>query len=87
MYEWHDLVGNLGVFFILATYLLLQLDRLSSRTAAFSLANALGAGLILVSLSVEFNLSAFVIEAFWLVISLAGLARRAWSAGDVPGAP
>jgi hypothetical protein len=35
----------------------------------------MGAGLILYSLSVEFNFSAFVIEAFWLLISCVGMAK------------
>ena len=35
----------------------------------------LGAGLILVSLARDFNLSAFLIELVWLLISLYGLAR------------
>jgi hypothetical protein len=35
----------------------------------------LGASLILYSLTVDFNLSAFLIEAFWLLISCLGMAR------------
>jgi hypothetical protein len=37
--------------------------------------NGLGASLILVSLTFEFNLSAFFIEVFWLVISTHGIVR------------
>ena len=37
--------------------------------------NAAGALLIIVSLIFDFNLSAFVIEVFWLLISLLGLWR------------
>jgi hypothetical protein len=73
---WYDLAGSFGVGLIIAAFLLLQLERLSSNSLAYLLANALGAGLILVSLFFEFNLSAFLMEAFWLVISLLGLARR-----------
>jgi hypothetical protein len=39
---------------------------------AYSLANALGAVLILVSLYFDFNLSAVIIELFWAAISLMG---------------
>jgi hypothetical protein len=35
----------------------------------------LGASLILYSLTVDFNLSAFLIEAFWLLISCFGMAK------------
>ena len=31
-YEFHDLLGNLGVFFILATYLLLQLEKIEANS-------------------------------------------------------
>ena len=72
-YSWHDVVGNLGVVFIIVTYLLLQLGRLSSRQLSYSLLNALGAALVVVSLLFEFNLSAFIIELFWLAISLLGM--------------
>ena len=74
-YELHDLIGNVGVALILGSYLLVQLRRLDATGAPYLLANGLGAGLILVSLARDFNLSAFVIEVVWLLISLYGLAR------------
>ena len=74
-YSWHDLVGNLGVATIVGSYLLMQLDRLDARGLAFSVANGVGAALVLLSLTVQFNLSAFLMEAFWLLISLLGVAR------------
>ena len=82
-YAWFDLVGNVGVFLILLTYLLLHMDKINSRSMAYSLLNALGALLIMISLFFKFNLSAFVIEFFWLLISLAGLARIKRGAPDV----
>jgi len=75
-YEAHDLLGNLGVLFILATYLLLQLEKIDVSSLAYSALNAAGAGLILYSLVFEFNLSAFLIESAWLAISLYGLVRQ-----------
>lgn len=74
-YGWHDLIGNVGVAVIILTYLGLQLGRIESRSLGYSVANAVGAALVLVSLFVEFNLSAFIIEAFWVAISLFGVAR------------
>jgi hypothetical protein len=82
-YHWHDLVGNVGVVCILGTYLLLQLGRMSPKALSFSLINGLGAVLILVSLSVDFNLSSFIIEIVWLVISAVGVWRSLKS--GVPG--
>jgi hypothetical protein len=75
-YQWHDLVGNAGVIAILATYALVQLDRLEVRDFSYSALNALGAALILVSLAFDFNLSSFVIEIVWLVISVYAIVRR-----------
>lgn len=74
-YEWYDVVGNIGVFLILTTYLLLQLDKIDNQTIKYSLLNAIGAGAILFSLVFKFNLSAFIIEFFWLLISLVGIFR------------
>lgn len=57
-------------------YLSLQTDKISSNSLIYSLLNALGALLILISLYFQFNLSAFIIEFFWLVISLYGLYKN-----------
>ena len=70
-----DLVGNIGVVVLMIAYLMLQLNRLSSSGLAYSLLNAIGASLIVVSLLVNFNLSAFVMEVFWVLISLVGIYR------------
>jgi hypothetical protein len=68
-----DAIGMFGVAMILSTYTLLQLDRINVKKIRYSLFNAVGAGLILVSLTVDFNLSAFVIESCWLLISIGGI--------------
>ena len=75
MPQWHDVVGVLGVALILGAYLLLQLNRLPATSLRFSLANGLGSALIIVSLVQDFNFSAFLIEVFWLAISLVGVVR------------
>ena len=75
-YGWHDLVGNIGVAVIILSYLALQLERLDSRSILYSMLNGIGAVLVIISLLVEFNLSAFVIEAFWVIISIYGIAHR-----------
>ena len=70
-----DLVGIAGVVLLMVAYLLLQLNRLQSTGLTYSLLNAVGASLIIVSLLVNFNLSAFLIEVFWVLISLIGIFR------------
>ena len=69
------MLGIIGVVLILVTYMLLQLEKLSATSFLYSATNGLGASLILVSLIYEFNLSAFIIEAFWLLISTFGIVR------------
>jgi hypothetical protein len=73
--SWFDLVGFTGVVLIVVAYLLLQLNKLPSSAPAYSLLNALGALLVIVSLLFDFNLAAFLMEAFWFLISLFGLLR------------
>jgi hypothetical protein len=82
-YAWYDLVGMLGVAVIIGTYLLLQLERLSGTGLTYALLNAAGASMVLVSLAYEFNLSAVVVEAFWVLISLLGVAKHLarWAKG------
>jgi len=74
-YQWHDLVGNLGVGVILVCYFMAQSGRMTMATPTYSLLNGLSALLILVSLFYNFNLSSFVIEIAWLAISAYGLVR------------
>jgi hypothetical protein len=69
-----DFVGNIGVVILMIAYLMLQLNKLSNGLLYSSL-NAIGAGLIVISLLVNFNLSAFLMEVFWVLISFVGIYR------------
>jgi len=70
-----DLAGFIGVLLIVIAYLLLQLDKLASSALSFSLLNAAGSLLIMLSLIFKFNVSAFLVEVFWFLISLIGLSK------------
>jgi hypothetical protein len=70
-----DLAGFIGVLLIVVAYLLLQLDKLRRSSLSFSVLNAAGSLLIIVSLLFKFNMSAFLIEVFWFLISLLGLTK------------
>jgi hypothetical protein len=74
-YALHDLVGNTGVVLIVGTYFLVQIRRMSATQMPYILCNGLGAACILYSLAFDFNMSAFLIELIWLLISLLGMAR------------
>ena len=81
---WFDLAGFIGVLMIVTAYLLLQLDKLPSSSLSYSLLNAAGAMLIIISLVFRFNLSAFIVEVFWFLISLLGLTRSLVSRKNPP---
>jgi hypothetical protein len=70
-----DAIGILGVGLTLLAYLLLQAERLESRSRVYSALNLFGSVAILVSLAFDFNLSAVLMEGCWAVISLYGLAK------------
>lgn len=72
-YSIFDFLGNIGVFLILAMYFALQVNKIDARSRLYSILNGVGAALILVSLTANFNLSAAIIETAWLAISAYGL--------------
>jgi hypothetical protein len=74
-FAWYDILGTIGVAVIALTYVLLQIERIRSEQLAYSLLNAVGATLILVSLWYAPNLPSVVVESFWLVISFFGIGK------------
>ena len=70
-----DFLGNVGVVVLMIAYLMLQLNKLRSDGLAYSLLNAIGASLIVISLLHDFNLSALLMEVFWVLISILGIYR------------
>ncbi|HQU74404.1 MAG: hypothetical protein KDI06_02665 [Calditrichaeota bacterium] len=74
-YAWYDIPGNIGVALLIAAYWMLQSGRLHAGQPLYSVLNGLGAAFILFSLFFDFNLSAAIIEVFWLAISFYGLLR------------
>ena len=74
-FAWYDLLGSIGVAMIILTYVALQLEKIRSEQLIYSLLNAVGAGLVVLSLCFSFNFSAFVVEFFWVLISLYGIGK------------
>lgn len=74
-FVWHEIVGLVGVAFVLLAYFGLQSGKLRGDGLASQFANILGAGAIALSLVYDFNLSAMVIELCWIAISIYGLVR------------
>ncbi len=77
-YKWYDFVGSIGVFVIIFTYVLLQTGRIKSENPSYSILNAVGASLIVFSLFFNFNFSAFIVEFFWILISIFGIVKYFW---------
>lgn len=73
--HWYDVAGLAGVVVMLWAFYLLQAGKLRGDAFAYQLMNALGAGAVLLSLVHDFNLSAFVIETCWVLISVYGMVR------------
>lgn len=73
-----DAAGLCGVVLILIAYAAAAAGRLDPQRPAALTANLVGAGLILLSLAKDFNLSAAAMEGAWALVSLAGLIRIGW---------
>jgi hypothetical protein len=71
----YDFLGTIGTIIIIGTYVLLQLDKIKSENLKYSLLNAVGASLIIISLVHSFNFSAFIVEFFWVLISFYGIVK------------
>ena len=72
-----DIAGLVGVAMILIGYGLATTGRLDPKGARSLAVNFAGAGLILLSLTQRFNLSAAIVEGAWALIALVGLIRIA----------
>jgi hypothetical protein len=73
--EPYDIIGFAGAAIFVATYFANQQRWLSSEDWRFPFLNLIGAVLILVSLVFEWNYPSVVIEVFWALISIYGIAR------------
>ncbi len=73
--SWWDAAGLAGVVITLAAYAGATAGKLNPTRAPALCANFLGASLVLVSLSRDFNLPAAVMETIWALVALLGLIR------------
>jgi hypothetical protein len=72
-----DIGGLFGVLMMLLAYAGGQLGRLKMDQAPALLMNLVGALLVLASLTVRFNISAFLMETAWALVALFGLIKLA----------
>jgi len=70
IFQW---LGFAGMVFIVWAYMILQMGRHGIDSLYYQLLNLIGAVLLIISLFVHFNLGSFLIEVFWIGITLYGL--------------
>lgn len=68
-----DIVGNVGVVCFLLAFFLMQKGVLKHDGMRYLLLNLCGAVLLMASLWIHWNLSAFLLEAAWASISIYGI--------------
>jgi hypothetical protein len=66
-------IGLVGIALLVLAYWMLSTERLGSKDWCYHMLNFIGAVMHLVSLMVFWNLPSFVIECFWISISVYGL--------------
>ena len=71
-FDWANLIGLIGSAIFIAAFAYANAAKWLNKLW-FNAANLIGALLLLWSLSVHFNLAAFVLELAWGTIALAGL--------------
>jgi hypothetical protein len=71
------IAGFAGAALVVLAYLANQTGRLPSDDWRFPMANLVGAALIMTSLFTQWNFPSVVIEAFWIAISIYGVAKAA----------
>ena len=71
-----DLIGLMGVILVVYAYFLIQFEKVTVKDIKYSMLNVIGSILIIVSLFFNFNLSSFIIELFWVLISIFGIYRH-----------
>ena len=74
-FAWYDVVGFAGTLMILGAFAAQQIGKLRGDGATYQLLNLFGAAGILVSLMGSFNVSVFVLESAWVLVSAYGLWR------------
>ncbi len=64
------------MIFLVVAYFLLQLGRHTISSLTYQFMNLIGAILLFISLCVHFNLGSFIIEIFWVVITIYGIYKN-----------
>jgi len=69
-----DVIGFIGSFFIVAAFAYSNISK-KMNLLFFNIMNLVGAALLTISLTVNFNLPTMVLEIVWMGIALFGIAK------------
>lgn len=72
IFQW---IGFAGMACIVYAYYLLHADKVEKDDRNYQWLNLIGAILLTISLLVHFNLGSFLIEVFWIAITLYGMIK------------
>lgn len=75
-FHFSDIVGVLGTFMLILAFFLLQAEKVKSDDWIYLYMNLFAAAFILFSLLFTFNLASFIIEIFWIAISVYGIWKK-----------
>lgn len=70
----YDVIGIIGAICLLFSYMLFQSDNIS--IFKFSYLNIIGSSFIIINLCFKWNISSFLIEFGWLIISIYGVIKH-----------
>ncbi len=71
-----QIIGFMGMLFVVYAYFLLQAQKVLHNSLKFQTLNLIGAILLIISLLVHFNLGSFLIEVFWIGITIYGIIKN-----------
>lgn len=71
-----QIIGFIGMLFVVYAYFLLQAHTIKHTSLKYQILNLVGAILLIVSLLVHFNLGSFLIEVFWIGITIYGIVKN-----------
>jgi hypothetical protein len=76
MHQLSNIIGLIGVCFVLVAYFLSQAGIWASDDTLFLFGNLLGSLCVIVSLVYNWNISSFIIEVAWTIITIYGMVKK-----------
>lgn len=75
-FDFFHIIGFIGMICVVFAYFLGQTGKLKNDDASYLNLNFFGSIFLLISLCKHFNLGSFIIEIFWIIITLYGFYKK-----------